>query len=211
MKLLGAIGERSRSLRGKAALLAAGAATMILLASFLTGRDRPRVFAVDQREINRTISAEDLALMYVQNRRDFEVVDLRSPESYERGHIKNAIQCTGCHADRSDARNRQKVMPDFNKKIILYTETGKEAVRLPRVLASHAGLFLLSGGYEAWESQILQPQIVGEDDSPETVLRKKRQNAIYQFFTGKQEAAPLDEPKTIKKRASHGLGKSEGC
>lgn len=205
MKILAIIWSR-------APFIAAGLATMILLASFLTGRDRPRVFAVDQREINRTISPEELALMYVQNRRDFEVLDLRSAESYERGHIKNAIQCTGCHADRNDARSRQKIMPDFNKKIILYTETGKEAVRLPRVLASHDELFLLKGGYEAWEGQILQPRIITDDDSPETVLRKKRQNAIYQFFTGKQEAAPpMEEGKTIKKRATHSPGKSEGC
>lgn len=197
----------------KAPFIAIVIAVLIFLASLFTTKDMPRVFALDYKQVNRTITPEELALFYIENKKDFEVLDLRNLESYDRGHLKDAISCPACHVSKADAKERQKEMPDFNKKIIVYTQTGKEPIRLPRILASHEKLYLLSGGFEAWENQILQPLTINEDDSEEEIYRKKRQNAIYKYFTGKEQApaAPASESKTIKKKTSHSLGKSEGC
>jgi rhodanese-related sulfurtransferase len=206
MKILQAIWD-------KAAYIAIALGVLIFLGSIFTTRDVPKAFAIDNKQVNRTMTPEELALLYIENRKDFEVLDLRQLESYNRGHIKNAISCPACHNDKNDAKEKQKEMPDFNKKFIIYTQTGSEPIRLPRALASHKNLFLLSGGYESWENKILQPVTITEDDSEEEVYRKKRLNAIYKYFTGKEQlpAAPESGTKTIKKKSSHSLGKSEGC
>jgi len=203
-----------KSIWEKAPYIAISLGAIIFIASIFSNRDAPKVFAIDNKNINRTITPEDLALFYIENKKDFEVLDLRNLESYERGHVKNAISCPACHVSKSDAKDKQKAMPDFTKKIIIYTQTGKEPVQLPRVLASHTKLFMLTGGYEAWENRIMQPEAILEDDSDEEINRKKRQNAIYKYFTGKEEqqpASPVNEAKSIKKKTTHSLGKSEGC
>lgn len=201
------------SIRKQAHWIAIGISIIIFSMSLFSDRDIPKKFAVDNAKINQTVTPEELALMYIQNKKDFEVLDLRSVESYNRGHIKNSISCPACHDDKQDAKEKQKEMPDFNKKFILYTETGKEPIKLPRALASHPSLHVLTGGYEAFENKILHPYVIAEDDPEDVVMYKKRMNAIYNYFTGKEQAipAPGGEQKTIKKKASHSLGKSEGC
>lgn len=201
------------NIRKNAHWIAIGIGVLILSMSLFSDKDLPKAFAIDYATVNRSISPEELANLYMQNKQDFEVLDLRSTESYNRGHIKNAISCPACHTDKADAKEKQKDMPDFNKKFILYTETGKEAVKLPRIMAKHTSLYLLSGGYEAFENTILRPQVISEEDTEEVVLYKKKMNAVYNYFTGKEQVAPPtgSEQKTIKRRASHTLGKSEGC
>ena len=191
-------------------------AALLIVLSVTTNRDAPRIFAVDAATVNRSITPEELALWYIQNKKDFEVLDLRSKDEYERGHLKGAISCPVCHQSKQDARHKfeeGQEMPNFQKKIIVYTETGDEPLLLPRILAQKTELYRLSGGYEAWQDRILKAPQISPEDSDEVIEAKKRAAAISNFFSGKRTmAVPVVKPKKIIKR-KHVIssGENEGC
>ncbi len=174
--------------RGAAAFLVSLAA-VIAVAAFATNADAPRVFNVNLTEVNRTITPQELADWFVQGKRDFEILDLRSEKSYERGHIKNAISCPTCHASREEAMSGKLQMPDFRKKIVVYTQTGKEEIRLARILSRQANLYHLEGGYDGWEAGILNPGNHPEQLPPMSEEQRARIISISNYFLGKSGVA----------------------
>ncbi|MCB1175022.1 MAG: rhodanese-like domain-containing protein [Leptospiraceae bacterium] len=201
--------------RSWVALLVIGA-LFVLIASFVTNRDTPRVFAVDAAQINRSVEVNELADWYIQNKKDFEVLDLRSEDQYKTGHIQQAISCPVCHLNKQDANAKfegGQEMPNFQKKIVIYTQTGNEPISLPRVLTNNTDLYVLAGGYEKWQDVILTEKTYSPEDTAEQIDQKKRANAVTNFFTGKTElAAPVQEfKKVIKRKHVISSGRNEGC
>lgn len=197
--------------------LAIALAFLVMLGAILTDRDDPQTFEVSVESVNRSVTPETLAGWYIENKLDFEVLDLRSDSDFESGHIKNAIHCGSCHSSKQEAREmlqEAEVIPDFRKKFILYTESGEEEVRLPRVLADKQDLYILEGGYDAWRDQILTPKTFSAGDSDQEREWKLRMNAMTNYFLGKTDiAAPPPEPIEPVRRRTHIMPsrKNEGC
>ena len=108
---------------------------------------------------HRAVAPAELARWIIEGRRDFTVVDLRSPSDFEMGHIRTAVNCGHCHVNRQDGPGPKAELAgnfvDLSKKLIVYTETGTERLELPRVLARNPNLFLLKGGWQGWKTDIL--------------------------------------------------------
>ncbi|MCB1159682.1 MAG: rhodanese-like domain-containing protein, partial [Leptospiraceae bacterium] len=152
----------------------------------------------------------------LENRKDFEVLDMREVDKYKENHIKNAISCPVCHSDKSDAKAKlqaSEVVPDFRKKLVLYTQSGDQPLQLPRRLARNKRVFMLKGGYNAWNDEIMKPQEYKPEDTQEEFIRKQKQNAISNYFQGKMDIQVPE--KTVKKipRKKHVIssGPDEGC
>jgi len=192
------------------ALLVAGAG--IAVASMRGGPPR-RTTRQLAATPDRLVTAPELADWIVKGRRDFAVVDLRERKAYEKGHIRDAVSCGSCH-DSRDAARRDERFVDLSRKLVLYTQHGRETVTLPALLASNPRLFLLEGGYDAWQSEVLAPVSFGGETDPEQVLAKKRRDAIRGRFSGEGRAeAPAAIPVVPVRRAaphSSALPK-EGC
>ena len=99
----------------------------------------------------------------IEGRRDYVVVDLRPHDDFDEGHIRGAVSCGTCHADEGGGRrpSRASSFVDLTKKLVLYTETGTESVKLPKLLAQNpragaAGRAATTGGsrrcWRRWRS-----------------------------------------------------------
>lgn len=189
----------------------------IMAASYMTHRDDSRIFSVNLSRVNLNITPLELANWYISNKRDFEVLDLRSPESYNRGHIKNAMSCPVCHENRGQAMEQIKTgelqMPNFNKKIVIYTQTGKEQISLPRILSQHKKLYHLEGGYDAWESDIINPGMYPEQMKIQDKEQRDKIFAISNYFLGKTVQPPPSTIDVKVKKKVHIMRSfaNEGC
>ena len=194
-------------------------ALFLALASLLGDRDEPRLFRLEQSQVNRRVSPEELAGWFVQNRRDFEVLDLRGSDSYKKGHIKNARSCPACHVSKKDAREKFEQgqdLPDFRKILVIYTQDDQGSILLPRILSSNKYLYRLEGGFDAWEREILTKRNFTSEDSARERLLKIKQNALRNYFLGIRETleVPPVTPQGVKmKRRRHIIrsGPNEGC
>ncbi len=166
---------------------------------------------------HRAVTPAELAKWMLEGRRDFTVVDLRTPEQFERGHIRSAVNCGHCHTSREEGRRavEEGNFVDLSKKLVVYTETGTERVELPKILALNPNLLLLKGGFGAWESDILREVsfegVADEDQRAEL----RRREAIRAYFAGEraQSGNTADLPVAPIKRqdAHHPAAAREGC
>jgi rhodanese-related sulfurtransferase len=141
---------------------------------------------------HRSVAPAELARWIIEGRRDFAVIDLRSPADFQKGHVLAAVNCSHCHVDRRAAPKAEEAgnFVDLSKKLIVYTETGTERVELPRRLATNPNLFLLRGGWQAWQRDILtKVSLDGVDDGEERAERLRRE-AVRAFFSGERVSTP---------------------
>lgn len=131
------------------------------------------------------VNVEDLASWLVEERQDFVLVDVRSGEDYERGHIADArnipiaqllgeVALSGLPTDR---------------KVIVYSngsENGAKAATLLRVAGLDA--HVVTGGYNAWHNRILNPDIsLAELDGENPKISAQRAFSCY--FVGDREGS----------------------
>ncbi len=193
-------------------LLGAG----IAAASFRGAPQRRVVFPLASPAVHEVAPVE-LAGWIIEGRRDFTVVDMRSAQEFQGGHVRSAVSCASCHQSRAEGMKAQagEGFVDLSKKVVLYTQTGREPVIVPRVLHDNPRVLFLSGGFEAWRRDVLAPVDLAAARSDEELAGARKRDAVRSFFTGEaaavRPAAKLSiEP--VRRSGPHKAGgASEGC
>ena len=136
------------------------------------------------------VDVEELAGWLIENRGDFVLIDVRSPEDFELGQI-------------GDARNVPLVelvtagmletLP-ADRKLVLYSN-GAENSAKAAVMLRLAGFDarVLAGGYNAWQQRILNPDISAEEIDGES-RQVTRQRAYACYFVGDRSEAGAARP-----------------
>ena len=147
------------------------------------------------------VSVRDLATWIIEGRGDFLVVDVRMPEEFSNGAIENArnIPLAQLVRDESIAE-----LPT-DRKVVVYSN-GSENAAKAAVMLRLAGINaqLLVGGYNAWHSVILNPDISAEALDGET-LQVSEQRAFACYFVGEcagaapAPAKPFTPPVFVEK------------
>lgn len=195
-----------------AVLLVASVAVAAL--SFRGEPKRKLRFGVSQRA--RTVTPTELASWIIEGRRDFAVIDLRDQDEFKKGHVRDAVSCGTCHDSAEEGRkDSQDTFIDLSKKLVLYTDSGDETVELPKALAKNPRLYTLTGGYEAWQRDVLAEVTFGGEVDVEQLHAKQKREAVRAFFSGKQAGSsrPAVLPLApIKRKSEHQpAGPREGC
>ena len=131
------------------------------------------------------VNVEDLASWLVEGRQDFVLVDVRSGEDYERGHIAEARNIPIAELLADEALSG---LPT-DRKVIVYSngsENGAKAATLLRVAGLDA--HVVTGGYNAWHNRVLNPDIPLEEldgESPQV----SAQRAFSCYFVGDREGS----------------------
>jgi rhodanese-related sulfurtransferase len=135
------------------------------------------------------ISVEDLAARLVEGRGDFLLVDVRSPGDYSQGRIGEAQNIP--MADLVSPESLAKLPTD--RPIFLYSN-GSENAAKAAVLLRIQGLDarLVAGGYNAWQAQILNPDVAAAPVPGETHEAAK-QRAYACHFAGGTPAGSTGE------------------
>ena len=131
------------------------------------------------------VNVEDLASWLIEERQDFVLVDVRSAEDYENGHIAGAnnIPIAALLGEEALAG-----LPT-DRKVIVYSngsENGAKAATLLRVAGLDA--HVVTGGYNAWHNRILNPDIPLEELDGENP-RVSAQRAFSCYFVGDREGS----------------------
>jgi len=127
-------------------------------------------------------SVEDLASWLIEGRGDFKLVDVRTPEDFASGSIADAENIPIALIVSQDVLAR---LPK-DRMIIVYSN-GSENAAKAAVLLRLSGLdaHLLAGGYSAWHTRILNPDISAEELDGES-LQVSAQRAYSCYFVGER-------------------------
>lgn len=202
-----------RAIAFSAVLLLSGAA----VAGLSTRGEPKRRLTYDVTSDARSVTARELSQWIIEGRRDFAVVDLRSGEAFQSGHVKDAVHCGKCHENAAEGRKAlaESLFVDLSKKLVLYTEAGTEQVVLPKILAKNPRLYRLEGGYRAWKEQVLAPVVFGGETDRAELLDKQRREAVRAYFAGERagtgKAAVLPVTPIRRENAHQPAGSHEGC
>ena len=164
-----------------------------------------------------SVTPAELAQWIVEGRRDFVVVDLRPSSAFQAGHVRGAVSCGSCHANRAEgqASQRGESFVDLSKKIVVYTASGTEPVVLPRSMVRSERLIALAGGYDAWAADILAPVRLDGITDPDELGRKRKAEALRAYFSGERadSAAAAALPiAPIRRDNAHTPARArEGC
>jgi rhodanese-related sulfurtransferase len=91
---------------------------------------------------------------------EFIVLDVRTKEEYDQGHVPNAINVS--HTDVKDQLN--SLLAYKNKKVIVYCRSGKRAAMAERILSNSgfSDLWHLKGDMNGWKEANLPVVITPE-------------------------------------------------
>lgn len=168
------------------------------------------------------VTVQQLAEWIVESRQDYQLVDIRDEAAYESGHIKGAVS-----KPMPSLASRENLKElSHEQKIIVYSngsENAAKAVVMLRLLDVDS--YLLSGGYNAWQQHVLNPDIPAEasdDEAPEIAM----QRAISCYFSAtpgsgvnqvqvktqrRERKRGFTPPVTTPPAAPGGLLQDEGC
>lgn len=137
------------------------------------------------------VSVEELASLIIEGRQDFELVDVRSTTDFAGGHIAEArnVPVASIVSDETLAS-----LPT-DRRIVVYSngsENGAKAATLLRVAGFDA--HVVTGGYNAWQKRILNPDIPAEEFDGES-LQAIEQRAYACYFVGNREENRSERPK----------------
>jgi thioredoxin 1 len=79
---------------------------------------------------------------------NFQLIDLRKPEVYDAGHIKNA---SNIPAETSDFE-KSLLKLDKSKPVLIYSQSDCDATTLKKIHKSGFKTYALKGGIDAWEN-----------------------------------------------------------
>lgn len=190
-----------------------------LAVAALANRGPPprRLVQVVDARTHQAVQPQELARWFVEGRRDFTVVDLREPTAFQAGHVRNAVSCSHCHDSAAEGRAAVEKgdFVDLSKKLVVYTETGRESVELPRALARNPRLMLLEGGYRGWRDEVLGKVSFEGVTDPERLEALGRREALRAFFSGERPSAAPVAPlpvAPIRRESAHKPATArEGC
>ncbi len=192
---------RRRVLSGLAVVSVVGLATMLI------SKPEP---AQSERRVD-TISPVELAQMAVETPNRYYLVDLRHTEE-DAKRIPGSISVP---ADDPDAT----FVADLptSRILVVYGDVGNvgaagavESVLPASVLAFEGTVWVLEGGYEAFEADILTQPELSADATREDIELFRMKSALYAHFTG-SSAASAPPPPTPKKQIKRSSKKEGGC
>ena len=127
-------------------------------------------------------SVEDLAAWLIEGRGDFKLIDVRTPDEFESGRIGDAENIPIAQIVTEDVLLR---LPT-DRMVIVYSN-GSENAAKAMVMLRLAGIdaHLLTGGYNAWQERILNPDISAKEldgESPQV----SAQRALSCYFVGER-------------------------
>lgn len=123
------------------------------------------------------ITVQDLADRIIAGATDYRLIDLRDAEAYAMYHIPGAENVSITE------------LPDYpllrNEQIILYSGGGIHAAQAWFLLKAkkYPGVYTVLGGMNAWEDEILFPQLAA-DASPEAVAEFAKTEEVSRYFGG---------------------------
>lgn len=126
------------------------------------------------------VLVRELADWIIQDKSDFELVDLRSEEMYNQYSIPNA-QCIPLpQISSSDLRR--------NQKIIFYSDDDVAASQAWFILKSkkYKGVYILDGGLDEWKEKVLFPKApvnAGKDD----LAKFEKMKEVAKYFGGQAQ------------------------
>jgi rhodanese-related sulfurtransferase len=127
-------------------------------------------------------SVEDLAGWLIEGKADFKLIDVRMPEDFESGSIGNAENIPIAQLVAPDVLSR---LPT-DRMVIVYSNGSENAAKATVMLRlSGIDAHLLSGGYNAWQDRILNPDISADELSGES-LEVSAQRALSCYFVGER-------------------------
>lgn len=126
------------------------------------------------------VAVEDLARWLIEGRQDFALIDVRAAGDHDKGYIGEAQNIPIAKLVTADIL---ETLPS-DRKLVLYSngsENGAKAAVMLRLQGFDA--HVLAGGYNAWHSRILNPDISAEELDGES-LRVSEQRAFSCYFVG---------------------------
>ena len=127
-------------------------------------------------------SVEDLANWLIEGRGDFKLIDVRSPEDFDKGSIAGAENIPIAQIVSQEVLQR---LPS-DRMIIVYSNGSENAAKAAVLLRlSGVDAHLLAGGYIAWHERILNPDISAEELDGES-LQVSEQRALACYFVGER-------------------------
>lgn len=179
--------------------------------------DAKELAIIVQNEVDH-VSTADLADWIIQGRSDYRLIDLRSKEEFAGYAIPGAehvpvVQLT----DHGLMKN---------EKIILYSDGGIHSAQAWFLLRSqgYKGVYILRGGLEAWNDEVLFPQMAENADAV-TRINFARTVEVSKYFGGTPRtgsaheeasrptivAPKLDTPAAAAPAVGGKKKKKEGC
>ncbi len=128
------------------------------------------------------VSAVELADWIIQNKSDYRLVDVRTPDEFAAYHIPTAENVPITQ------------LPDFGlgrtEKIVLYSEGGIHSAQAWMLLRAekYAGVYILFGGLDAWNDEVLHP-VAPVAATPQQTAAFERAAQVARFFGGAPRAA----------------------
>ena len=135
------------------------------------------------------VSTHELATWLIEGRGDFKLVDVRMPADFEKGSIDTAENIPLAELVTDAVIS---TLPT-DRKIIVYSNGSENAAKATVMLRlSGVNAHLLTGGYNAWQEKILNPDISAEAlDGESRETAEQRAYACY-FVGERSDAATLE-------------------
>ena len=141
-----------------------------------------------------SVAVDELARWIIEGRQDFVLVDVRTPDDFSKGSIGEALNLSIAELVAEDVL---ATLPT-DRKVVTYSN-GSENGAKASVLLRLAGLdaHVLSGGYNAWHAQILNPEIPAEEQPGES-LQVSEQRALACYFVGDRSGKDVAERPKVE-------------
>lgn len=87
---------------------------------------------LNRKKFNRKIDANDITIEQIEEleKQGTIIIDVRSPQEFEEGHLKNAI----CIPDYEIMQKIEEVVPDKEQTIIVYCSSGYRSKKIQKKL-----------------------------------------------------------------------------
>jgi adenylyltransferase/sulfurtransferase len=178
---------------GLAALVTLLLAAAPALAEEAIGLDQTRL-AVLGDAISKDqdlVDSDELARWIIEERQDFQLIDIRLSERFQDGHIQGAVNIPL----RKLFDKAQIASLPRERLILLYGDRGLRAAQAAAMLRL-AGLdaYALRGGFAHWALHTLNPEAAAVDASSYQRLDAARRDAIARALKQCDTPCPLPEP-----------------
>lgn len=129
------------------------------------------------------VSVADLAEWLIEGRQDLLLIDVRAADDFQKGRIGNAQNVPLAELVTSESLAG---LPT-DRKIVVYSNGSENAAKAAVMLRlSGFDAHLVTGGYNAWQQQILNPDISAQALDGES-LQVAAQRAYSCYFVGDRE------------------------
>ncbi|MCP4135791.1 MAG: rhodanese-like domain-containing protein [bacterium] len=159
------------------------------------------------------VSPVELSDWIIKGKNDYQLIDIRSEKEYGNGSIKGAENIPLEKLLKKETINDE--LSD-SKIIVLYSTGNSHAHQAWLVLKSVGkDAYVLEGGYNFWNSMILNPKLPSREASDDEILKYKKAKYIAAFFGGSSaqvesaDGATPQAKKPVKRKKKK--KKLEGC